>query len=60
MSIEDMWDTLIEEYGVSEETLQIVTDIIGYSEDALETVLYAVAGLNSFEEEEEEQEEQED
>lgn len=58
MTVSDMWDTLIEEYGVSEETLQIVTDIIGYSESALESVLYAVAGLNSFDQLEEEEEEE--
>ena len=55
MDIQSMWDTLLEQYGVSEETLDIITNIMGYSEDTLECVLYAVAGENSFELEEEEE-----
>lgn len=42
-----MWDTLLE-LGVSEQTLQIVTDINGYSEQTLEDVLYAATGYRSF------------
>lgn len=47
ITIERAWDTLIE-MGVSEQTLQIVTCINGYSLETLETVLYAHAGYNSF------------
>ena len=43
-----MWDTLMEEYGVSEETLHIVTDVAGYSERTLLDVLYSVAGEREF------------
>ena len=50
----EMWDTLEEEYGVSEETLRVVTDIMGYNTDTMEAILYAVAGLNSFEDDEDE------
>lgn len=41
------WDLLIEQ-GVSEQTLQIVTSINGYSMDTLEDVLYAHTGYRSF------------
>lgn len=51
----EMWDTLEEEYGVSEETLRIVTDIMGYDTDTMEAILYAVAGLNSFEDDDEDE-----
>lgn len=45
--IADMWDKLTE-YGVSEETLQIITSINGYSAETLEDVLYAALGYQSF------------
>lgn len=53
----EMWDTLEEEYGVSEETLRVVTDIMGYNTDTMEAILYAVAGLNSFEYDEDDEDE---
>ena len=31
MSVDEMWDYLLEAVGVSEETLRVVTDINGYS-----------------------------
>ena len=43
-----MWDILQNEYGVSEETLQIVTDINGFSEETMCDILYAVAGEREF------------
>ena len=42
------WGTLME-LGVSEQTLQIVTSINGYTLETLEDVLYAHAGYRSFE-----------
>ena len=45
--LDSMWDALID-LGVSEQTLQIATSGWGYSRETLETVLYAHAGLNSF------------
>lgn len=42
------WDTLME-FGVSEQTLQIVTSINGYSMDTLNDILYAHTGYRSFE-----------
>lgn len=47
MDVNEAWDKL-EELGVSEETLQVVTDINGYSVETLEDVLYTVEGYQSF------------
>ena len=47
MTKDEMWDKL-EELGVSEQTLQIVTDINGYSEETLYEVLYAYTGYRNF------------
>lgn len=49
MTIEEMWDCLNVEYGVSEQTLQVATSINGYNEDSMRDILYAVAGLREFE-----------
>lgn len=49
MTLEEMWDCLNVEYGVSEQTLQVVTDINGYNEDSMRDILYSVAGLRDFE-----------
>ena len=48
MTIADMWNKLLD-MGVSEETLSIITDINGYSEETLCDVLYAYAGYRFFE-----------
>ena len=42
-----MWDELLL-LGVSEQTLQIVTNINGYNEQTLCDVLYAHTGYRSF------------
>lgn len=47
-TVEEAWDYLIENGLASEETLQVVTNINGYSLDTLESVLYAVEGYHSF------------
>jgi hypothetical protein len=44
---DEMWDELLE-LGVSEQTLQIVTNINGYNAETLEDVLYAHTGYRSF------------
>lgn len=46
-TIEEMWDTLLE-FGVSEQTLQIITDINGYNADTMRDVLYARTGYRTF------------
>ena len=44
-----MWDIFID-YGLcSEETLQVVTNINGYSEETMLDILYAVTGFRNFE-----------
>ena len=52
MSIEQMWERL-SDMDVSEQTLQIVTDINGYSEETLLDILYAHTGYRNFEQLEE-------
>lgn len=59
MELSEMWDELIS-MGVSEQTLQIVTDINGYNKRTMHDVLYAFAGENTFDGEEDEDEEDED
>ena len=46
-TINEMWDTLLD-LGVSEQTLQVVTDINGYNEQSMKNILYSVTGYNDF------------
>lgn len=48
MTIEEMWDKLID-LGVSEQTLQVVTDINGYNEQSMLDILYSITGFRNFE-----------
>ena len=45
---ETAWDILLDS-GVSDETLEVITNINGYSVETLLDVLYAVFGLRDFE-----------
>ena len=47
LTINEMWDTLLD-LGVSEQTLQVVTDINGYNEQSMKDILYSVSGYNDF------------
>lgn len=47
MNKDKMWDKLLD-LGVSEQTLQIVTSINGYSKETMEDILYAHSGLRNF------------
>ena len=47
LTIDEMWDTLLD-LGVSEQTLQVVTDINGYNEQSMRDILYSVTGYNDF------------
>ena len=49
LTIEQKWN-LLEEAGVCEQTLQTVTNINGYNDQSLDDILYAVFGLNDWEE----------
>lgn len=42
-----MWDALID-LGVSEQTLQIITSINGYTTETMRDVLYAHTGYRDF------------
>ena len=46
-TINEMWDTLLD-LGVSEQTLQVVTDINGYNEQSMKDILYSVTGYKDF------------
>lgn len=48
MTIGEVWDRLLD-LGVSEQTLQIITSINGYSKETLLDVLYAHTGYRNFE-----------
>lgn len=48
-TIEEAWNLLLE-MGVSEETLQTVTDINGYNMDSMTDILYSRFGENDFSE----------
>ena len=54
-----MWDELENYWGVSEEVLQVVTDINGYNYEAMRDILYATNGERTFKFEEEEEEDEE-
>lgn len=47
MELNEAWE-ILEEFGVSEQTLQIITDINGYSMETLEDVLYVISGYRNF------------
>ena len=47
LTINEMWDTLLD-LGVSEQTLQVVTDINGYNEQSMKDILYVVTGYRDF------------
>lgn len=49
MTIEEMWDTLLE-LGVSEETLQCMSNFNGYTKETMEAVLWCgtQTGCRSF------------
>lgn len=46
---EQAWETLNEQFNVSDETLRIITDINGYKLETMEDVLFSVSGYRSFE-----------
>ena len=43
-----MWDGLIEDGIATADELNLVTDLMGYREDVLESVLYARTGYRDF------------
>lgn len=49
LSLDEMWDIFIEYNICSEETLQVVTSINGYSEETMLDILFVTTGLRNFE-----------
>ena len=47
ITIDEAWQTLLS-MGISEETLQTVTDINGYNMQAMKDILYSRFGYNDF------------
>lgn len=47
LTMDEMYDKLIEQ-GVSKQTINIVTDIIGWNPDSMLKILYAATGYESF------------
>lgn len=56
MEVSELYDKIIEYNIASEETLNIITDINGYSVDTLNDVIYAATGYRSIEQFEGEEE----
>lgn len=44
-----LWDLLVNYELASEETLQLITRLNGYSLETMESVLYALTGYHSYE-----------
>ena len=53
LTLSEMWETL-EDLGVSEQALQLITDINGYNAETMCDVLFWQTGYHSFEQLEEE------
>lgn len=49
LTVDQMYDLFLELAICSEETLQVVTGINGYSEDTMYAILYETTGLRNFE-----------
>ena len=54
MSKDEMWQRLVDELIATEEEIQLVTDINGYTEEALLDILYARTGYRNFDQMEDE------
>ena len=54
MTVDEMWDRLVDEGIATEEECQLVTDILGYTREAMLDILYARTGYRNFEQMEDE------
>ena len=54
MTLDEIWDRLIDEGIATEDELQLVTDINGYTKETLYDVLYCRTGYRNFEQMEDE------
>ena len=48
MTIDEMWDQLKWDWGVTDQTLEVVCGINGFSKETMLDVLYVVSGYRSF------------
>lgn len=48
MTVEDMAEILLDNNCCSEEIIQVVTNIDGYSRETMEDILYATTGYRYF------------
>ena len=48
MTVEEMWDYLLDNGIAQEETLQVVSTINGYTTETMEDVLYVLTGEREF------------
>ena len=58
MITEEMYDYLMDDLGVSQETMSVVCCINGFSKETMEDILYAVTGYRDFDQYLEELEEE--
>ena len=49
MTIEDVWDYLVESQIATKEELTLITNINGYNEQSLNDVIYARTGYHDIE-----------
>ena len=49
LSLDEMWDLMLDLGICSEETLRVVTNINGYNEETMLDILYATTGVRNFE-----------
>lgn len=53
--VSDLWDRLVDEDIATDRELELVTDIVGYTKEAMYDVLYARTGYRNFEQMEDEE-----
>lgn len=54
MTVDEMWDRLVDRGIATEAECQLVTDILGYTREALLDILFARTGYRNFEQMEDE------
>ena len=55
MTKDEMWDRLVDDGIATEEEINLVTDINGYTEESLLDILYCRTGYRNFEQMEDEE-----
>lgn len=55
MTIDEMWQKLVDDGIATDEEIQLVTDINGYTEETMLDILYARTGYRNFEQMEDEE-----